>query len=72
MLRTGEGGWGTGSRPGDEEACLPERGPEPGWETAELQATDKLGRTLILSWGRLQEPPAVSDWLKTCDLATVW
>ena len=44
-----------------EEACLPALGPEPGWETAELQDTEKLGRTLELSWGRLWEPPAVSD-----------
>lgn len=55
-----------------EEACRPELGPEPGWETAELQPTDKLRRTLILSWGRLREPPAVSDWLKTCDVVRMW
>ena len=55
-----------------EEACRPELGPEPGWETAELQPTGKLGRTLTLSCGRLREPPAVSDWLKTCDLVRMW
>lgn len=55
-----EGGEAPGPGPGDEEACLPERGPEPGWETQlnyrPLTAAREDPDTVLS-----QEPPAVPD-----------